>query len=77
MIITLNFCSRSFVDGLALSKTILPDEPVTFSILEKGSKRGGRLLVSSDGFSYGVKVNNGCTCIVVLIYRDLRNVGNK
>jgi hypothetical protein len=29
-------------------------------ILEKGSKRGGHLLVGSDGFTYGVKVYSIC-----------------
>ncbi|KAL5006692.1 hypothetical protein ScPMuIL_015498 [Solemya velum] len=41
-----------------LPSIILPDEPITFKVLETGSKRGGRLLVSSDGFSYGVKNKN-------------------
>ncbi|KAL5011081.1 hypothetical protein ScPMuIL_013386 [Solemya velum] len=41
-----------------LPSIILPDEPITFKVLETGSKRGGRLLVSSDGFSYGVKVKS-------------------
>ena len=60
MIITLIFCCRSFVDGLALSETILPDEPVTFSILEKGSKRGGqtsrliRWILTTAGRSRGL-----------------------
>ena len=34
------------------------DAPITYSVLEKGSKRGGKLLVSSDGFSFGVKAEN-------------------
>ncbi|XP_062585673.1 uncharacterized protein LOC134247321 [Saccostrea cucullata] len=37
---------------------VLEDSPVTFRVLEKGSKRGGRLLVSSDGYAYTVKRDN-------------------
>ena len=33
----------------SLSTSVLSDEPLTFHIFENGSKRGGRLLVSSDG----------------------------
>ena len=40
----------------SLSMSVLPEEPLTFHIFENGSKRGGRLLVSSDGYKYGVKV---------------------
>ena len=36
----------------------LPDQPVVFRVIEKGSKRGGKLLVSSDGHSYGIKVKH-------------------
>ena len=39
----------------SLSTSVLSDEPLTFHVFEQGSKRGGRLLVSSDGFKYGVK----------------------
>ena len=35
---------------------IVPDVPVEYKVLEKGSVRGGRLLVSSNGYSYCVKV---------------------
>ena len=47
---------RSFDAVPEMSDTVLPDQPVTFTVLDHGSKRGGRLLVSSDGYSYGVKV---------------------
>ena len=40
----------------SLSTSVLTDEPVTFHYFENGSKRGDRLLVSSDGYKYGVKV---------------------
>ena len=40
----------------SLSTSVLSDEPLMFHIFENGSKRGGRLLVSSDGYKYGVKV---------------------
>lgn len=39
-----------------MDDTILDERPVQFEVLEKGSKRGGKLLVASDGFTYGVKV---------------------
>ena len=35
---------------------MLDEEEVRFEVLEKGSKRGGALLVSTDGFSYGIRV---------------------
>ncbi|KAH3811057.1 hypothetical protein DPMN_139459 [Dreissena polymorpha] len=35
---------------------VMEDEAVTYKVLEKGSKRGGKLLVSSNGYSNGVKV---------------------
>ncbi|KAK3083417.1 hypothetical protein FSP39_022105 [Pinctada imbricata] len=39
--------------------TQVPDDvEITYRIIEKGSKRGGRLLLSSDGYSYGVKAVN-------------------
>lgn len=39
-----------------MDDTILDERPIQFEVLEKGSKRGGKLLVASDGFTYGVKV---------------------
>ena len=45
-----------------LPEDIIPDQPIRFKVLESGSKRGGKLLVSSNGYSYGVKrVNNSST----------------
>lgn len=32
------------------------DDVIRYRILEKGSKRGGRLLVASTGYTYGLKV---------------------
>jgi len=32
------------------------DDEVQYKILEHGSKRGGRLLVTNTGYSFGVKV---------------------
>ncbi|XP_062616522.1 uncharacterized protein LOC134278217 [Saccostrea cucullata] len=46
---------ESIEDGNPVDDTVLEDVPVTFKVLEKGSSRGGRLLVSSDGYSYCVK----------------------
>jgi hypothetical protein len=40
----------------AVDDTILDDSEIRFEVLEKGSKRGGRLLIASDGFTYGLKV---------------------
>uniref|UniRef100_A0A8W8MYX2 MULE transposase domain-containing protein n=1 Tax=Magallana gigas TaxID=29159 RepID=A0A8W8MYX2_MAGGI len=40
-----------------LPDDILPDDGViNYKILEKGSKRGGRLLIASNGYTFGVKV---------------------
>ena len=48
---------RSLTADADLPDEILPDEgAVQYKILEKGSKRGGRLLVVSSGFTFGVKV---------------------
>lgn len=41
-----------------MDDTILDERPIQFEVLEKGSKRGGKLLVASDGFTYGVKREN-------------------
>ncbi|XP_078316314.1 uncharacterized protein LOC144620219 isoform X2 [Crassostrea virginica] len=41
-----------------IDDTVLDEEEVRFEVLEKGSKRGGALLVSTDGFSYGIKRKN-------------------
>ncbi|XP_062594510.1 uncharacterized protein LOC134255924 [Saccostrea cucullata] len=41
-----------------LDDTVIDEEEVRFEVLEKGSKRGGALLVSTDGFTYGVKRKN-------------------
>ena len=48
---------RSLTADADLPDEILPDEgAVQYKILEKGNKRGGRLLVVSSGFTFGVKV---------------------
>ena len=39
-----------------LSDSMVEEQPLSFHWFENGSKRGGSLLVSSDGYSYGVKV---------------------
>ena len=38
-----------------LSDDILPNQLVTFSVLEAGSKKGGKLLVTSNGYSFDLK----------------------
>ena len=52
------FFSRSINIEPEMPEHALTEQPVEFKIIEKGSKRGGRLLVSSDGYSYGVKVRD-------------------
>ncbi|XP_065929546.1 uncharacterized protein [Magallana gigas] len=51
-----------------MDDTILDERPVQFEVLEKGIKRGGKLLVASDGFTYGVKrenkISTAWTCAV-------------
>ena len=54
-IVTFTFISRSILDE-SLSTSILEDEPLRFHYIENGSKRGGKLLVGSLGYTYGVKV---------------------
>ena len=49
-----NLFFNSFHDDL--NDSIVDNTQVTFKVLETGSKRGGRLLISTDGFSYVVKV---------------------
>lgn len=46
------------------------DDVIRYRILEKGSKRGGRLLVASTGYTYGLKVVTlwGQNCIISLQY---------
>ena len=39
-----------------LPDNILPDDPVTYTLVEKGSNRGCVKLVSSDGYHYVKKV---------------------
>lgn len=51
----LTYC-RSIQEPDPADDTIIPPSDVIFEVLEKGTKRGGRLLVRSDGFTYGVKV---------------------
>uniref|UniRef100_A0A8W8JLL0 Uncharacterized protein n=1 Tax=Magallana gigas TaxID=29159 RepID=A0A8W8JLL0_MAGGI len=39
-----------------LPDDIIPDDGVIhYKILEKGSKRGGRLLIASNGYTFGVE----------------------
>jgi hypothetical protein len=38
------------------SDSFVADTPVTYEIVEGGTKRGSKKLVSSDGYSYVVKV---------------------
>ena len=39
-----------------LLEQIIPDAPVTFTIVDSGSQRGKRKLVSSDGYEFVKKV---------------------
>lgn len=45
-----------FFSLLELDDSILNDDVICYRILEKGSKCGGRLLVVSNGYIYGLKV---------------------
>jgi hypothetical protein len=42
----------------APTESILEDHDIRYEIVESGTKRGGKKLVSSEGFSYTVKVNS-------------------
>lgn len=54
----------------ALPDNILPDGPVTYTLVEKGSNRGGVKLVSSDGYQYVKKVYFSNRKITGLIYNS-------
>ena len=41
-----------------LSETIIEDKGVTYTILDGASQKGGRILVTSIGYAYKVKVVN-------------------
>ena len=49
------FCSD--IEDPDPSASFVDDQPVTFEVVEDGSKRRAKKLVSSDGFAYTVKVN--------------------
>ncbi|KAK3087325.1 hypothetical protein FSP39_004708 [Pinctada imbricata] len=49
---------ETFVTEDTLPDYHITDVPITYKLLEKDSKRGGKLLVSSDGYSFGVKAEN-------------------
>ena len=42
------------------SDSIIEDQPVTFDIVEDGSNRRAKKLVSNDGYSYTVQVCIKC-----------------
>lgn len=45
-----------FLSSLESDDSTSNDDVIRYRILEKGSKRGGRLLVASNGYTYGSKV---------------------
>ena len=47
---------------------VIPEGPVTYEVLTGGTRGGGRMLLSSDGFSYNVKV-----CILLIYIHDYVN----
>lgn len=49
-------CCRSIRVDPDIPGEILEEQPATFKILPTGNRKGGPLLVSSAGFSYGIKV---------------------
>ncbi|KAK3103978.1 hypothetical protein FSP39_023386 [Pinctada imbricata] len=50
-----NPINESDIQQNGRNDTILDDEPVTYEIVEKGSKQRAKKLVSSDGYAYTVK----------------------
>ena len=44
------FSSMDFTEAAEVEETA--DEPVTYKVIEKGSQRGGPMLVQNSGFSY-------------------------
>ena len=44
------------MSGRPPSSEIIPDGPVTDSVDTGGSRKGGRMLLSNNGFTYTVKV---------------------
>jgi len=51
------FHVRSDIEDPQLPDAITADRPVTYEIVEQGSKQRFKKLVSSDGFAYTIKVN--------------------
>jgi hypothetical protein len=64
---TFDTTNRDFNRPVAALDTSLPDRPldddvpadtpVTYEVVESGTKRGGRKLVSSDGYTYTARVS--------------------
>lgn len=54
-IININIVFDFFLSSLESDDSTSNDDVIRYRILEKGSKRGGRLLVASNGYTYGSK----------------------
>lgn len=48
---------ESSIQDVPLDGDVVEDRPITFEEVENGSKRGGKKLVSSDGYTYTIRVN--------------------
>ncbi len=46
-----------------MSETIIEDDGVTFTIFDGGSQKRTRVLISSLGYAYGVKVSSNCPSV--------------
>lgn len=51
-----NFHFSSIADRTLSVSVLEGNQELTFEIVESGTKRGGKKLISSHGFSYTVKV---------------------
>jgi hypothetical protein len=49
-------CFYSDIEDPDLSDSFVAEQYVTFKVVETGTKRKAKRLVSSDGYSYNVKV---------------------
>ena len=53
---------RRSLGEAALTDSILEDEIVTYDVIEEGSIRMKKKLVSSDGYSFTIKVSSDVKC---------------
>ncbi|XP_052260472.1 uncharacterized protein LOC127864668 [Dreissena polymorpha] len=46
------------------NRNVIPDGPVTYEVVEGATRKGGQMLLGSDGYTYVVKRSNPVTCFV-------------